>query len=110
MSQLQLAIVTPEGKTFEGPIDSVVAPGTLGLFGVFPGHAPMISSLEIGTVAVRAEFQEKLFVVEGGFLEVHENQVVILAAHAEPVGQGASVEDILQRRREARAQAAPART
>jgi F-type H+-transporting ATPase subunit epsilon len=67
---------------FSGPVNSVVVPGVDGDFQVFAGHAPVISSMRSGVVAVDgAEGALRLF-VRGGFAEVNAAAVTILADHA----------------------------
>ncbi|MDA0991651.1 MAG: ATP synthase F1 subunit epsilon, partial [Verrucomicrobia bacterium] len=84
MSSLMLSIVTPEGKAFEGDVTSVTAPGVEGSFAVLPSHAPMIAALETGVVRVTQHDRQHYFVVDGGFLEVRQNAVVILGDAAIP--------------------------
>ena len=47
---LQLKIVSPEKIVFQGEVESVLVPGTLGSFEILKDHAPIISSLEVGKV------------------------------------------------------------
>ena len=47
---LQLKIVSPEKVVFQGEVESVLVPGTLGSFEILKDHAPIISSLEVGKV------------------------------------------------------------
>ena len=99
MSELHLLIVTPEAKLFDGPITQVIAPGVWGAFAVRDGHAPLISALEAGVVQVRVGFDEQTFAVDGGFLEVRKNEVVILAGWAEAIPPGTDVKSLLAGRR-----------
>ena len=48
---LQLKIVSPEKVVFQGEVESVLVPGTLGSFEILKDHAPIISSLEVGKIA-----------------------------------------------------------
>ena len=84
MSELKLAILTPEGRHFDGAITSVTAPGVRGSFAVFRNHAPFISALETGIVKVAEALRESYFLVDGGYFEVHANEAVILASKVEP--------------------------
>jgi F-type H+-transporting ATPase subunit epsilon len=80
MKTLALKIVTPEGPVFEGRVRTVVAPATKGSMGVLPGHARLVTSLETGVV--RADFEDgtqHFFMTSGGFLEVANDVVTILA-------------------------------
>ena len=76
---LKLKIVTPEEVRFEGPVTSVVAPGTLGYLGILKNHAPLVTTLAVGNLTVRdPQGTTQTFKVEGGFLEVLKNQVLVL--------------------------------
>jgi len=79
----RLEIVTPERVVFSGDVRFVVAPGVDGELGVLPGHAPLVTGLKIGVVRVQKEGKETRFAVSGGFMEVRDNRVIILAEAAE---------------------------
>lgn len=73
---LKLKIVSPEKVFFEGEIESIVVPGTLGRFEVLVGHAPIISSLEKGSVEYTTTDGEKTqFDIHGGFVEVQKDVI-----------------------------------
>ena len=75
---LQLKIVSPEKIEFEGEIESVSVPGTLGQFEILVNHAPIISSLEKGTVTYTTPTGEKITLdIVGGFVEVQKNAVSV---------------------------------
>ncbi|RMF88268.1 MAG: ATP synthase F1 subunit epsilon [Nitrospirae bacterium] len=76
---MQVAIVTPTGEVYAGEADAVVGPGSLGEFGVLPGHTAYLSTLREGTVVVRQGREERRFAITGGFAEVRDDRVVILA-------------------------------
>ena len=76
---MEVAIVTPTGEVFSGTVESVVAPGVAGEFGILPGHTTFLSTLREGTVVVREGREERQFTVTGGFAEVRDDRVVILA-------------------------------
>ena len=79
-----LEIVTPERIVFKGEIISCSAPGASGGFQILYNHAPLLSSLDIGEVKVtEAQGTELLYAVSGGFIEVRDNRVVLLADTAE---------------------------
>ena len=72
---LQLKIVSPERVEFEGQVECVFVPGTLGNFEILTGHAPIISSLSNGVVSyVNSEGRHSLDIA-GGFVEVQKDQV-----------------------------------
>src|SRR5687768_11204949 len=64
-------------------VDEVVAPGIEGYFGVLPGHAPFLTTLGIGTVTYRIGRDEHHLAIAGGFAEVRNDKVIILADTAE---------------------------
>ena len=74
---LKLRIVSPEKVVFDGDIESITVPGTLGSFEILNNHAPIISSLGIGKVIyVTSKTTEELD-IQGGFVEVQKNMVEI---------------------------------
>jgi F-type H+-transporting ATPase subunit epsilon len=83
MSHFTLDIITPEKILFSAEINMVTAPGTLGDFGALPGHAPFISTLRPGVVAVDTSSGEKrLIALIGGVAEVVPQRCTILAETA----------------------------
>lgn len=80
---LQLEVVTPERVVFKEKVDFVVAPGTEGSLGFLPGHVPLITSLEIGVVKYTKNGQQRKIAISGGFLEIKNDKIVILANTAE---------------------------
>ena len=83
MAKLQLAIVTAEGESFSGEVDVVGAPGGLGEFTVLPTHARMISTLLPGVLRFDQAGDSVSLAMSGGFLEISQNKVTILADAAE---------------------------
>lgn len=77
----RLEIVTPEKKLFSGDVRFVVVPGGLGQLGILPNHAALVSSLNIGEVKVQDQEGGKFvkYAVSGGFVEVRNSKVSILA-------------------------------
>lgn len=80
---LKLEIVTPEKKVFEGEVESVTVPTANGEIGIFPNHAPLISSLKPGILSHNAKSGGQKMVVSGGFVEVSGNKVSVIADLAE---------------------------
>ena len=73
---LKLKIVSPERIEFEGEVESVLVPGTLGQFEILTNHAPIISSLDKGKVVYSLPGGEKKSQeICGGFVEVQKNVV-----------------------------------
>jgi len=82
---LQLTIVTPEGVRYEGPVESVVVPGTEGDFGVLPGHERFLAPVRIGEVEVRGP-DGRWAAVSDGFADVDGERVVLLVDSCEFAG------------------------
>jgi len=77
---VNLEILTPEKKVFEGTVELVKVPGTKGSFAILNMHAPIISTLEKGEVKVKkSENHEQIFTISGGVVEVRDNKIIILA-------------------------------
>lgn len=95
---MNISILTPDKEVFHGPIVSVKVPGTMGEFQVFKNHAPIVSSLEKGTVTLVTNgghykyYDEETgsikegsetgktikFNIGGGFIEVLNNEISLL--------------------------------
>jgi len=80
-------IVTQDRKLYDGPADMVVAPGTEGLMGILPNHAPLLSTLDFGVLTVRYQGEEQLFTIAGGVIEVLPDGVTVLADSGEQVAE-----------------------
>jgi F-type H+-transporting ATPase subunit epsilon len=80
---IHLDILTPEKVAFSDSIDVVAAPGSLGEFGILPGHAALATTLEIGEVVIKKDNREYCLAISGGFAEVGDDKVTILAETAE---------------------------
>jgi F-type H+-transporting ATPase subunit epsilon len=75
-----VTVLTPERTVFEGEAIHLLAPGSEGYLGVLAHHAPLLTSLKPGRLAVRtADGREHEFTVTGGFLEVSDNSARVLA-------------------------------
>ena len=83
MGKLHLEIVTPEKVMVSQEVDIVVAPGTMGEFGILEGHVPFLSGIEPGELRFSSGNQTERFLVTTGFSEVSDNQVSILVDAAE---------------------------
>jgi F-type H+-transporting ATPase subunit epsilon len=80
---LALEIVTPEKRVASLTCDEVRAPGVKGGFGIRPGHTAFLSALEPGRLTVVSGGQEVHYAVGGGFLQVADDKVMVLADTAE---------------------------
>jgi F-type H+-transporting ATPase subunit epsilon len=77
---MKIEIVTPEKDLYSGDIESAVFPGMLGSFGVLQNHAPLISTLQEGSIeVVEIDKKKKSFDVKGGVVEVLNNKIIVLA-------------------------------
>ena len=73
-------ILTPEQAVFAGKATHLLAPGALGYLGVLAHHAPLMTTLKAGRLEVRTpDGIERVYQVDGGFLEVSDNTVRVLA-------------------------------
>ena len=76
---MNLTILSPEKEIFSGAVKSVKVPGTVGYFQMLDNHAPIVSSLQKGEVSIVKTNGEKMtFSVDGGFVEMLNNEVALL--------------------------------
>ncbi|CCH49765.1 F0F1 ATP synthase subunit epsilon [Pseudodesulfovibrio piezophilus] len=80
---LKLEIVTPDRKVLSEEVEYVGAPGIMGEFGVLPSHVPFLSALGVGNLHYKQGGKAFYVFVAGGFAEVSNNQVTVLAEVAE---------------------------
>ncbi len=85
---MNLEILTPEKKLYSGEVYGVQMPGVSGSFEVLDKHAPLISALKAGRVKVLKDKQNHVvfFDIQGGFVEVLDNKVTLLAEGAVEIG------------------------
>ena len=77
---MKIEIVTPDKKIYEGEIKSVRVPGKKGSFQVLKDHAPIVSTLDSGTVRmVDQDNNEVTYEISGGVIEVKANKIILLA-------------------------------
>ncbi|MCJ0742419.1 ATP synthase F1 subunit epsilon [Pedobacter montanisoli] len=76
---MNLEILTPDKKVYEGEVTAVTVPGTSGSFQILKDHAPIISTLEDGPVIVKNSSHEEIFNIKGGVVEVLDNKIIVLA-------------------------------
>lgn len=81
--QLQLEVVTPERRVLAEAVDMVTVPGLGGELGILPGHTPLISQLQTGVLSYAKSGRTSQLHVSGGFLEVRDDHVSVLAEIAE---------------------------
>jgi F-type H+-transporting ATPase subunit epsilon len=76
---LRVEIVSPEEELFAGEADFVLARTVEGDIGILPGHIPLLAQLAPAEVKVRGAGGDQRFPVDGGFMTVKEDKVIILA-------------------------------
>lgn len=104
---MYVEVVTAERELYSGEADVVIAPGSEGQLGILPRHAALLTTLKVGELLVKLSGAEEPFFVSGGFLEVSNNSVTVLAEtaeHAEEIDQ-ARAEAARRRAQELLAQA-----
>ena len=79
----QLQVATPERLFVDEQVTQAEIPGREGYLGILPGHAPLLSALKPGVLTYSAGAGERVLVIDGGFVEVFENHVRVVADHAE---------------------------
>jgi F-type H+-transporting ATPase subunit epsilon len=84
---LRLEMVTPYKQVLAVDVDEVTAPGTLGEFGVLPGHTPLLTTLKIGQLTYRQGSELFHVAVNWGYVEVENDKVTVLVETAEPADQ-----------------------
>src|SRR5688572_11964209 len=94
-TSIALEVVTPDRSILKEQVDEVVLPGAEGYFGVLPGHAPLVATLQVGEMWYRKAQEIHYLAIAFGFVEVLPDRVTVLAQIAE------RAEDIDQGRAEA---------
>jgi F-type H+-transporting ATPase subunit epsilon len=79
---LILEIVTPDARVYSDTIDTVVIPTVEGEVGILPGHIPLLTQVEHGELRVTKGTETVLLAVSGGFAEIEQDRVQVLAEHA----------------------------
>ena len=80
---MRVTVISPERSVFDGEADAVVAPAFDGEVGILPRHAPFMTLLGVGTLKITSGGESHSVTVDGGFLQVVNNQVRVVAEHAE---------------------------
>jgi F-type H+-transporting ATPase subunit epsilon len=80
---MYLEIITPDKKLFEGEVNLIKIPGSKGDFEILKNHAPIISTLEKGTIKIQdSNNKEHFFEVDGGVIENKANKIIVLVESA----------------------------
>ena len=80
---IKVDIVTPEKMLYSGDVEMITLPGTNGQMGILRGHAPLLSTLDIGEIVLHSREGNEYLAVSGGVVEVRPDKVTILADVAE---------------------------
>ena len=80
---LTLEVATPTRLVVADTVDEVVLPGSEGYFGVLPGHAALLATLGVGELMYRKDAAQYHLALTGGFAEVRNDKVIVLAENAE---------------------------
>lgn len=83
MAHLRISIVTPNGEVLSGDYDMVSCRSTTGELGILPNHIPLVAPLDISAVRLQKNNEVDQVAVTGGFLELSNNEMTILATAAE---------------------------
>ena len=83
MGKIHLEVVTPDKILVSQDVDIVVAPGSLGEFGVMEGHTAFLSGIVPGELRYTSDAQTEYFAVTDGFAEVSNDQVSVIVDAAE---------------------------
>lgn len=76
---MQVEIIKPDSTLFKGEAEIVTVPGAKGSFTILNNHAPIISTLEKGSIRVVHKGKEEFFEVEGGIIQNKDDRIVIVA-------------------------------
>ncbi|MDI6813597.1 MAG: F0F1 ATP synthase subunit epsilon [Desulfitobacteriaceae bacterium] len=81
-----LRVVSPQGNVLKDDVEFMVLPSEAGELGILPNHAPLIAGLNVGVMRYTKDGSTQRLAISGGFVEVADNQVTVLAETAEPGG------------------------
>ena len=81
--RIQFELVTPERRVLAEEVNELTMPGVEGYLGVRPGHAPLLTQLQVGEVTYRKDGKDHVLAISGGFAEVLRQRVSVLAETAE---------------------------
>ena len=81
---IQVEIVTPSRQLYSGAVQMITLPGAEGEMGVLAGHAPLLTTLNIGEITLHsADGEAEYIAVSGGVVEVLPDKVIVMARSAE---------------------------
>lgn len=80
--KLHVEIVSPIGIVYKDDVDEITVPTQSGYIGILPHHVPLLTQVTSGELSVKKGSSSQLLAITGGFLEVANNKVTILADYA----------------------------
>jgi F-type H+-transporting ATPase subunit epsilon len=86
VSNFLLEIVTPERKVYADHANMIIVKGVAGELGILPNHIPLVTPLKVAPITIKKDGKNEQIAVNGGFMEVRKDKVVILAESAELPG------------------------
>ncbi|MDD2220420.1 MAG: F0F1 ATP synthase subunit epsilon [Clostridia bacterium] len=81
--KIYLEIVTPEGEVLREMVSAIVVPAAMGSMGIMADHAPLVTALDIGVLEYTKADQKYKIAITSGFMEVKDNEVMVLVQAAE---------------------------
>ncbi|MBT3249244.1 MAG: ATP synthase F1 subunit epsilon [Candidatus Pacebacteria bacterium] len=82
LHRLHLDIISQEEQLLSEDVDMVLVPSNMGQIGILPGHISLFASLDEGELVIVTESNHDVFAVTGGFIDVNQDKVTILANSA----------------------------
>lgn len=77
---MDVEIITPDAKLFQGEVNSIKLPGSNGGFEILNNHAPILSTLTSGVISIDVKTGGKQsFQIQGGVIEMQKNKIIVLA-------------------------------
>lgn len=81
---MQLNILSPEKKIYEGEVYGIYLPGVNGYFEILEKHAPIVTALAAGEMKILVDKNKtEFFTIDGGFLEMNNNKAIVLVEGAQ---------------------------
>ena len=84
LKTINFVVVTPEQQVLDGTADSIVIPMHDGELGILPDRAPLMCELGTGQMRYQQAGRTHRLYIDGGFAQVHDNNVTVLTEHAAP--------------------------
>ncbi len=82
VEQIQLKVIAPDRILVDSMVDSVYLPGTEGEMGIMPEHMNLLTAMNMGEVLYTINGEDTYIVIDGGFVQVKNNEVILLVENA----------------------------